>query len=311
MIRPIRSFVVLACAMLAFALSSCVAGSGPDPSGTGQTSQALTASTPVSYPLAMGNTNQQVGTVTVWNDETTLYVEFTTLAGYELSEAHLCASLTAFAWTPPGQCAYNAGTLPDGTTLWLFSVPLADLGAVDCGSIIYLQAHASIEALNSATHLGSAYAGTFKGRVAYDITCDVPPPDGGGCTLTQGYWKTHPSAWPVSGLTIGGVSYTRSQLISFLKTPPRGDASIILGHQLVATLLNLEAGAYVAPEIVDAVNDAQAWMAANKDADGRLPYGIRATSEGLPNPAAFDEGINLSAVLDLYNNGNAGTPHCE
>src|SRR5689334_10028024 len=37
--------------------------------------------------------------------------------------------------------------------------------------------------------------------------------DGGGgggggeeCAFTQGYWKNHPDAWPVSSLTLGGVS---------------------------------------------------------------------------------------------------------
>src|SRR5690606_22442671 len=29
-----------------------------------------------------------------------------------------------------------------------------------------------------------------------------PPPTYDGCTLTQGFWKTHPDAWPVDGLTI-------------------------------------------------------------------------------------------------------------
>jgi hypothetical protein len=27
-----------------------------------------------------------------------------------------------------------------------------------------------------------------------------------GCTLTQGFWKNHPEAWPVDLLTVGGSS---------------------------------------------------------------------------------------------------------
>ena len=30
-----------------------------------------------------------------------------------------------------------------------------------------------------------------------------------GCTYTQGYWKNHPSAWPVLNVTLGAVTYNR------------------------------------------------------------------------------------------------------
>ncbi len=305
-----RPFVLLAGVIaLALSLTACVAGTDPGTDGVGQITQAATAANPDVYPLAMGATNIQVGEVRVWNDANFLYVRFVTYAGYELSEAHLCASLAPFAWTPPGQCPYNSGPLPMFLTSWDFIIPLTDLGQVSCGSVIYLQAHAAINAAGTTTQVGSAYGGTFKGRVAYDVTCDQPPEDP-GCTLTQGYWKTHPSAWPVPGLTIGGVWYTESQLISLLKTAPRGDASLILGHQLIATLLNQAGGAYAPPEVQTAIDGAQAWMAANPDADGRLPFGIRPTADGVPNPQAWDDAINLAAVLDTYNNGNAGVPHC-
>lgn len=308
--QNVRSSVLWAAVIaLAMSLAACVASPDPGSGGVGQISQAVTAANPVVYPLSMGATNIQVGEVRAWNDASNLYVEFDTYSGYELAEAHLCAALAPFAWTPPGQCPYNSGVLAAGTTTWLFTVPFADLGAVTCGTVIYMQAHAAIDAAGTATQVGSAYGGTFKGRVAYDVTCDDPPADP-GCTLTQGYWKTHPSAWPVPGLTIGGVWYAKAQLLNFLKTAPRGDASIILGHQLVATLLNQASGASAPPEVQSAIGGAQAWMAANADADGTLPFGIRPTADGVPNPAAWDEAINLAAVLDAYNNGNAGVPHC-
>lgn len=302
---------LLAVVAMCFA-PGCVAGTDAD--GVGVVTQAATASNPDTYPFSMGNTNIQVGTISVWNDATNVYVKYDMLPGYELADAHLCISTTAFPWTPPGQCPYNAGALPADTTTYTFTVPLADLGLsaeTMCGALLYLQVHAAIDDAATNAQVGSAYAGTFKGRIAYTVSCDEDPPVT-GCTLTQGYWKTHPSAWPVPGLTIGGVYYSRSQLINFLKTAPRGDASIILGHQLVATLLNVASGASVPPEVQQAIDDAQAWMAANKDADGTLPYGIRPTADGVPNSAVWDEAINLGAVLDLYNNGlNVnGPPHC-
>src|SRR5262249_27465523 len=35
-------------------------------------------------------------------------------------------------------------------------------------------------------------------------------------TGTPGYWKNHPDAWPVSSITVGGVTYTKDQAISWL-----------------------------------------------------------------------------------------------
>ena len=66
---------------------------------------------------------------------------------------------------------------------------------------------------------------------------------GQGCTRTLGYWKNHPDDWPVSDLLVGGVNYTKTQLINILRTAPRGDATYILIHQLIAAKLNILSGA--------------------------------------------------------------------
>lgn len=287
-------------------LSAC----GPDDSGPVQMFQAATADAPDVHPFSMGARDERVGEIRVWNDEYSLYVQYVMDVPYELADAHVCVSLTPLVWTPPGQCPYKQDPMPPDTTVWMFTIPLADLGEpLACDTPLYLQVHGSILDALTDSGVGSAYAGTFKGQIAYSYTCT--PPDVGGCTRTQGYWKTHPSAWPVSGLTIGGVEYTKQQLIGFLKTPPRGDASVILGHQLVAALLNEASGAGLLPEVSGTVAAAQAWMETNRDSDGRLPYGIRPAPDGYPNPSAWDEAIGLAALLDLFNNGEFGLSHCE
>src|SRR4051812_12086632 len=53
-----------------------------------------------------------------------------------------------------------------------------------------------------------------------------------GCTLTQGYWKNHPSAWPVTSLTLGSVSYNQTQLLAILHKPVQGNGLVSLAHQL-------------------------------------------------------------------------------
>lgn len=124
-----------------------------------------------------------------------------------------------------------------------------------------------------------------------------------GCTLTQGYWKNHPTKWPTQVLTIGGVAYGETELLTILNTPPSGDASLILAHQLIASMLNAANGAGQT-QVGSAIQAAQAWMAANKDADGRLPYGVASTS------AAGTAAVSISSTLDTYNNGGLGVPHC-
>jgi hypothetical protein len=64
-----------------------------------------------------------------------------------------------------------------------------------------------------------------------------------GCTVTQGFWKTHPDAWWVESLSLGSVSYTKAQLLQILDEPVRGNGLISLAHQFIATLLNVAAGA--------------------------------------------------------------------
>src|SRR5690606_20419192 len=64
-----------------------------------------------------------------------------------------------------------------------------------------------------------------------------------GCTRTQGFWKTHYEAWPVSGVTLGAHYYTASEAHALLWLDSNGDASLILAHQLIAALLNVARGA--------------------------------------------------------------------
>jgi hypothetical protein len=125
---------------------------------------------------------------------------------------------------------------------------------------------------------------------------------GGGCTLTQGYWKNHEEAWPVSSLTLGATTYSKADLLKILRTSPRGDASLILAHQLIAALLNGASGAGQT-SIAASINAAQAWLTANSGGK-TLPYGIKTDS------AAGAQAVSIAAQLDAYNNGKSGVPHC-
>jgi hypothetical protein len=104
-------------------------------------------------------------------------------------------------------------------------------------------------------------------------------------------------------LTLGGTAYTEAQLMTIFGTSPGGDASLILAHQLITTLLNAASGAGQGP-IASVVAQAQSWLAANSGGKS-LPYGVSASS------ATGAQAIALANQLDAYNNGHSGVPHCK
>ena len=125
----------------------------------------------------------------------------------------------------------------------------------------------------------------------------APPPTGGQCPLSQGFWKNHPNDWSITSLTLGGQTYTQAEVLTILHTPPSGDASLILAHQLIAAKLNAENGADMAPA---------AAFIAQGDAllsgyGGKLPYGVA------PSSGDGQAMVSAGGALDSFNNGQLTT----
>lgn len=119
------------------------------------------------------------------------------------------------------------------------------------------------------------------------------------CPHSQGFWKNHPEAWPVADLPLGSETYGRDDAIALLRTPTRGDASLILVKQLIAAKLNVANGSDDAP-IATELADADGLLA---PLPGRLPYGVRPSTDlgGRMTP--------IAETLDAYNN-KLLTPDC-
>lgn len=126
------------------------------------------------------------------------------------------------------------------------------------------------------------------------------PPVTSPCPLSQGFWKNHPEGWPVTSLTLGIQTYDQAKLLALLRTPVKGDGSLILGHQLIAAKLNVANGSDPAP--INASLDASDALLGTFT--GRLPYGIK------PSSPTGQAAVTLAAALDEYNNGLL-TPDCE
>jgi hypothetical protein len=127
-----------------------------------------------------------------------------------------------------------------------------------------------------------------------------------GCTLTQGYWKTHSSegpapyddTWELLGETTpffdSGMTY-----LEVLRTAPKGgNAFFILAHQYIAAELNGLAGASMSA-VQDAFDDATA-----------LFEGLEPDETTIDGCEARSEAIQLAGVLGDYNEGKKGPGHC-
>jgi len=132
---------------------------------------------------------------------------------------------------------------------------------------------------------------------ALSVTVNSSTTESTNCTFTIGYWKNHEEQWPVTGLTLGTVNYTKDELLAILNQPVEGNGLVSLAHQLIGALLNIAAGAdpTAAQAAIDDANDL---------IDGLVVPPIGA---GFLHPSLTDD---LTQTLDDYNNGIIGPGHC-
>lgn len=143
-------------------------------------------------------------------------------------------------------------------------------------------------AIGSTPQLRGANSNTVNGTTSLQ---------GQNCTYTQGYWKNHPSAWPVTSVTLGTVTYTQSQLLSIFGQPVQGNGLISLAHQLIAAKLNIAQGAN--SSIV-----ASTIAAADAQIGSLVVPPIGSGSLSTSSTSAKTQ------TLDDFNNGVTGPGHC-
>jgi hypothetical protein len=124
-------------------------------------------------------------------------------------------------------------------------------------------------------------------------------PTGPGCVYSHGYWRRHPDNWPVNTLELGILTYTKPELRAILNEPTRGNGLVSLATQLIAALLNQANDASTPPQVQQAIDDAHALI---------LDLVVPPVGTDSLHPSVTSE---LTAILDLYNNGLFGPPHCD
>ncbi|MCK4817127.1 hypothetical protein KA005_15260 [bacterium] len=220
--------------------------------------------------------------------------------GYSM-QASAChienASITANCVKDSGQYYIDyyitASTVPAGATVNYELTITGPSSAIESGTFTadIGPFHGSVSVTECGTYLITGYVeyhGTYNLiPVTVECSCDTPGPGTG----TPGYWKTHPDAWPVEAISIGGVSYTKDEAIGNMWMPEKGDKTFTMFRALVAAKLNVLVS-NDASCIEDTIADADAWMAG---------YPVGSGVKG--NSDAWQEGEPLYFDLDDYNNG--------
>jgi hypothetical protein len=159
----------------------------------------------------------------------------------------------------------------------------------------------------------SIFDGTFLGSDTVSISVDVPC-HGTGCTLTQGYWKTHSKYGPASkpdatwNLLPGGLGpdttffLSGTTWINVFNTAPAGNVYYQLAHQYMAARLNILNGASSTAAVDSAIAGATTFFNTYTPAQA----GALAKSS-----TARQNALGWAGTLGSYNEGAIGPGHCD
>lgn len=131
-----------------------------------------------------------------------------------------------------------------------------------------------------------------------------------GCTLTQGYWKTHSDYGPAKksdptwDLLPGGLGPDTVFFLSgqtwyevFWTSPKKGNAYYILAHQYMAAKLNILSGASSTAAVDAAITWAETFFSTYTPTN--WPAGLKTTI------------VQNAGILGDYNEGTIGPGHCD
>jgi hypothetical protein len=148
-----------------------------------------------------------------------------------------------------------------------------------------------------------------------------------GCTLTQGYWKTHSvlgkapydEAWgSIGDFDEDGTAEEEGESLfgsgtwyDVFWTAPKGNAWYNLAHQWMAAYLNAMNGAATPDEVDTALADG-AWLLEMGPGAFVAPKGTaKSTPAGQATLALIEQAREAAGILASYNEGWIGPGHCD
>ncbi len=232
--------------------------------------------------------------------------EDVTFSGTPGSETDECITVSDTNPNGPQDVEVCAENAPETFTYDVTFGPDGEEGtdvAVECGDLSHP---------NTADFTTNDTDATDEATVTVDVTVECIT----GCTLTQGYWKTHNASFKGGAkadpawLNIGAGGETTQFFTSGMtwfevfNTPPKGNAWYNLAHQYMAAKLNILNEAEAPAAVEDAIDDAEALF-------GNALYNTPAefAALGKKDPIRA-EAITLAGILGSFNEGTTGPGHC-
>jgi hypothetical protein len=242
---------------------------------------------------------------------------------------HATVSCTYDSHADSFTCTYDAhpGSLSDGTVNALATYHDGSTGS---GSTTYsfhgvTPIHLDHSAtFNYTTHVSFGTCGTYTVNNTASVkddtilatstaTVTIDVPCAAGCTLTQGYWKTHSKYGPApsdpawNNITPAGPDTVfflsgQSWYQVFNTSPSGGNAYYILAVQYMAAELNTLNGSASTPAVTAALSWATGFFSTY------TPAQIAALDKSSALRAAA---ISAASTLDSYNSGATGPGHCD
>jgi hypothetical protein len=217
----------------------------------------------------------------------------------------------------------TGGVLPDTVCATVDDLPVTfkyslDFGAnpnadvvLECGENSHPNT-ASFVTTNDDNDTGATGESTWT--VDAEVACED------GCTLTQGYWKTHSHNGPApeddAWFALGDVDndgtsegadepffLSGKTYYQVLWTPPAGNVYYVLAHQYIAAQLNILNGADVPVGVQTAFDSATALF------ETYTPAQV-AAAKGPTGNTLRSMFTSAAMILDDYNNGLTGPGHC-
>lgn len=195
------------------------------------------------FDLVAGQTIP-VGKITVANDGDTLYVVYRTnsLENWYLTEAHLYVLTSEpTGRLTPGQAPYKWEGTGGPVDTYIFEVPLD----VECGTTLWIQAHASVVKIvdGQVVQSETAYGGTIHdgspwyGNIEYTVQCcedescyefvDETAWAAGNRYVTRGNWATYAPYVSDSTVTLYAGQTMAAGTVHF-SAPDDGDVTITI-----------------------------------------------------------------------------------
>jgi hypothetical protein len=227
-------------------------------------------------------------------------------------------------WNGPSYCGASFSGVPGCATQ--YNLGPGACVTVQIGDVLFDECGASSECANVPLLCDTQYAfrafahnvpgGLNKSDFTATLFCSTASCGGGdtgGCTFTQGYWKTHgpiptgnnSDVWPTCAVVVGSTTYnvdnnplnTDALAVLAIFNSSGGNNLLALAHQVIAAQLNKCSGASSTAAVDQAIVDANNLIAI---------YGLNTA------PSAADKILAgaLTTTLTDYNEGTTGPGHC-